>query len=42
MTMNKLKTTTDLVKTILESNKIARNRDMALYIKVVEQLNPSA
>ena len=42
MTMNKLKTTTDLVKTILESNKIARNSDMALYIKVVEQLNPSA
>ena len=41
--MNKLKelhTTQDIVKEVLETNVMARNSDMALYIKVCEKINP--
>jgi hypothetical protein len=41
--MNKAKeilTTQNIVKEILETNKAARNSDMALYIKVCERINP--
>jgi hypothetical protein len=43
--MNKSKelhTTQDIVKEILETNKMARNSDMALYVKVCEKINPGA
>ncbi len=36
-----LKTTQDVVKEILETNEMARNSDMALYVKVCERINPN-
>lgn len=33
--------TQDIVKEVLETNKMARNSDMALYIKVCEKVNPT-
>lgn len=42
--MNKAKeiyTTQNIVKEILETNKMARNSDAALYIKVCERINPA-
>lgn len=36
--MNELKTTTKLVKTILEEDKQARNSDSFLYLKVIETI----
>lgn len=41
--MNKAKeiyTTQEIVKEILETNEMARNSDMALYVKVCEKVNP--
>ena len=35
-----LNTTQNIVKEILETNKTARNSDMALYVKVCERINP--
>lgn len=37
--MNELKTTTKLVKAILEENKQARNSDSFLYLKVLEHIS---
>ena len=37
--MNELKTTTKLVKSILEENKQARNSDSFLYLKVLEHIS---
>lgn len=36
--MNELKTTTKLVKAILEEDKQARNSDSFLYLKVIEHI----
>lgn len=36
--MNELKTTTKLVKAILEENKQARNSDSFLYLKVLDHI----
>lgn len=36
-----LQTTQDIVKEILETNELARNSDMALYVKVCEKVNPA-
>lgn len=39
--MNELKTTTMLVKQVLEEVPAARNSDMVLYIEVVKKINQS-
>jgi len=36
-----LQTTQDVVKEILETCEMARNSDMALYVKVCEKINPA-
>lgn len=36
-----IQTTQRVVKEILETNEMARNSDMALYVKVCETINPA-
>lgn len=38
---NEIYVTHDIVKEILETYELARNSDMALYVKVCEKVNPA-